>query len=171
MMRDAKSSSGFVAFWTSLPGVLAGIATLVTILVTAGLIGAESSKSAPPASSSLPTSEPRRTDGDPNDGDGSSSGNDYPPVSITGKECGRSGSGRYAAAAAGNDHTTCPFALNVRKEYQGSGANGAEIRLRVYSPVTKQRYDMDCSGDQPVMCVGGSDALVYLYGGEASFRN
>jgi len=170
-MNDAKSTSAFVAFWNSLPGVLTGVGTVLAVLVTIGLIGAESNKSGPPPSSNPPASEPLPTDGERNGGGGSSRADDYPPVSITGKECGRSGSGRYAAAAAGNNHTTCPFALNVRKEYQGSGANGAEIRLRVYSPVTKKRYDMDCSGDQPVMCVGGSDALVYLYGGEPSFRD
>jgi hypothetical protein len=28
---------------------------------------------------------------------------------------------------------------------------------------------MWCASDQPVTCTGGNDAVVYLYGGDASF--
>ncbi len=98
------------------------------------------------------------------------SGAGYPPVVIAGQECGRLGEGPHAAAAAGNDHTSCPFALAVRNAYVASGADGAPTRLRVFSTVTQRFYAMACAGDQPVTCTGGNDAVVYLYGGEASFR-
>jgi hypothetical protein len=82
----------------------------------------------------------------------------------------RSGNGPYAAVALGNDHTTCEFASNMRDAYISSGAQGAPIRLSVYSPRTHKWYDMTCSGDQPVRCTGGNDAIIYLYGGEATFK-
>jgi hypothetical protein len=93
----------------------------------------------------------------------------YPEMSLTGKECGRTGDGPYAAAAAANDHTSCPFALNVRDQYVGSGGNGSAVSITAHSPVTNKDYTMQCSGSQPVTCSGGNDAVVYLYGGSATF--
>ena len=90
-------------------------------------------------------------------------------MTITGRECGRLGQGAYAAAAAGNAHTSCPFAIAVRSAYLASGASGGTTSLRAYSPSTHTSYDMACAGDQPVICTGGKDAVVYLYGGAASF--
>jgi hypothetical protein len=94
----------------------------------------------------------------------------YRSLTLTGRFCGRSGNGPYAAVAVGNDHTTCEFASNMRDAYISSGAQGAPIRLSVYSPRTHKWYDMTCSGDQPVRCTGGNDAIIYLYGGEATFK-
>jgi len=93
----------------------------------------------------------------------------YPGVLLPGRECVRSGSGEYAAAAAGSDITSCPFAINVRKAYLAAAKNGEEVRIVVYSPVTKKKYTMTCVGDQPVECTGGNNAVVYLYGGVAKF--
>ncbi|MDQ1287292.1 MAG: hypothetical protein QG622_857 [Actinomycetota bacterium] len=84
---------------------------------------------------------------------------------LTGHPCGSFGSGPYASAAIGNDRTSCPFAMNVRLEYVRAGGNGSTATLRVDSPTTTKYYSMTCSGDQPVYCRGGDDALVYLYGG------
>jgi serine/threonine-protein kinase len=93
----------------------------------------------------------------------------YPPVAITGTACGISGSSPYSHAAAGNDHTSCPFAQAVRSAYLTSGANGSDVTVEAYSKVTKLWYVMTCTGSQPVRCTGGNDALVWLYGGDATF--
>ena len=37
------------------------------------------------------------------------------------------------------------------------------------SPVTGRAYPMTCTGNQPVTCRGGNGAVVYLYGGAATF--
>ena len=49
--------------------------------------------------------------------------------------------------------------------YVSSGALGSTITLAVYSPITNKWYDMRCSGDRPVRCTGGNDAVIYLYDG------
>ena len=79
-----------------------------------------------------------------------------------GKLCSTLGSGPFATAAAGNDHTSCPFADAVRDAYQASGADGADTTLNVFSPVTKKDYDMLCTGPAPIACTGGNDALVLI---------
>jgi hypothetical protein len=93
----------------------------------------------------------------------------YPVVAITGTPCGSSGSSPYSRAAAGNDHTSCPFAQAVRGAYVASGADGSNVTVQAYSRVTKKWYVMTCVGSQPVQCTGGNDALVWLYGGDATF--
>jgi hypothetical protein len=93
----------------------------------------------------------------------------YPPLSLPGKECVREGTGPYAAAAAGTTLTSCSFAINVRHAYLSSGSNRTAVILEVYSPMTGLRYMMSCTGDQPVVCSGGNQAVVYLYGGTATF--
>lgn len=62
------------------------------------------------------------------------------------------GGGVYAGA-----DTSCPFALNLAGSYAGPGINDA------YSPVTGQTYAMDCTGELPVICTGGNNALVEFY--------
>jgi hypothetical protein len=99
----------------------------------------------------------------------SSARSSYPAVAITGTACGTSGSSPYSHAAAGNDHTSCPFAQAVRSAYLTSGANGSDVTVQAYSKVTKLWYVMTCTGNQPVRCTGGNDALVWLYGGTATF--
>jgi serine/threonine-protein kinase len=93
----------------------------------------------------------------------------YPPVALPGRECGRTGTGPYAVAATGTSLTSCPFALNVRDAYVRSRANGAAVSISVFSPVARKGYAMRCSGEQPVTCSGGNNAVVYLYGGAATF--
>lgn len=93
----------------------------------------------------------------------------FPKVNLSGHECARKGSGPYAAVAAGNEVTSCPFAINVRTSYLEAQKNGQSITIIAFSPVTKKEYSMLCTGDQPVTCVGGKGAVVYLYGGRASF--
>lgn len=93
----------------------------------------------------------------------------YPTVQLTGQECGRTGTGPFAAAAAGNSATSCPFALNVQTSFV-TGPAGTPATLEVWSPVTSRLYVMTCTGTQPVTCTGGNNAVVYLYGGLATFR-
>lgn len=94
---------------------------------------------------------------------------EYPSLILAGRECGRSGNGPYAAAASANEYTSCPFALSVRDAYVQSGAHGASVSIDVFSSITQTWYTMRCSGDQPVTCVGGNQAVVYVYGGTAIF--
>jgi hypothetical protein len=93
----------------------------------------------------------------------------YPSLKLSGRFCGRSGDGPHASAAAGNGITTCPFAVNVGREYEREGVVDGPVTLRVYSPKLDRTYSMSCAGDQPVVCTGGTNALVYLYGGSAEF--
>ena len=53
-------------------------------------------------------------------------------------------------------NTSCPFALNVATNYNGSGPDNAR------SPTTGQDYTMSCSGSvsTTVLCTGGNDASV-----------
>lgn len=94
---------------------------------------------------------------------------EYPPLVLFGNYCGRPGVGPYAEVASGNDHTTCPFSLNVRDSFVQSGYTGATISIEAYSPAMERWYVMQCSGNQPVTCTGGDDAVVYNYGGTATF--
>jgi hypothetical protein len=80
---------------------------------------------------------------------------------VTGKANG------LAKSARGNDVTSCPFAEETRIAYARGGQPSTEQRtVVVYSPVTKQRYDMSCvvTGPGPlVTCTGGNGAVVYLF--------
>ena len=90
----------------------------------------------------------------------------YPVVRVSaGKECSREGSGPYAASGTSNSTTSCPFAINVRRAYLET-LNGRDGMVRAYSPTTKLWYDMECSGDQPVLCTGGRAGRVIIYGGD-----
>lgn len=66
-------------------------------------------------------------------------------------------------SARGNDATTCPFAENVRLAYHMSGSAVEPVMISAHSPVTGLDYDMYCTGDVPVTCQGGTNALVFLY--------
>jgi hypothetical protein len=56
-------------------------------------------------------------------------------------------------------NTSCPFAANVEQAYFSSGPGA----ISAYSPVTRQSYDMYCSGSDPTVCTGGNNALVEFY--------
>ncbi|MBK5219585.1 MAG: serine/threonine protein kinase [Thermoleophilia bacterium] len=77
-----------------------------------------------------------------------------PPSTIPpdGRPCG-------AGVWARNVTTSCPFALNVAREYRQSGGATA---FRAYSPETGITYDLSCSGSAPVTCTGGNNAAVYI---------
>ena len=61
-------------------------------------------------------------------------------------------------------HTSCPFARSVRKAYTGTGLNGySGTTVTAVSPVTGQSYMMKCAGGSPVVCSGGTNALVEFY--------
>jgi Glucodextranase, domain B len=55
-------------------------------------------------------------------------------------------------------NTSCPFAENVRSEYDRSGPGWIDV----YSPVTDQTYTMYCTSDSPHVCTGGNNAAVYF---------
>jgi len=95
----------------------------------------------------------------------------YPPVALSGKPCGGSGEGPWSQAAAGSSQTSCPFALAVQQAFLASSPAPNQPRtLAATSPVTGKAYPMACTGNQPVTCAGGNGAVVYLYGGAATFR-
>jgi hypothetical protein len=59
--------------------------------------------------------------------------------------------------------TSCPFAENVRAEYERSGSG----ILEVYSPTTGLTYRMYCTAGTPHVCTGGNGASVYFSSGGA----
>ena len=83
-----------------------------------------------------------------------------PALSLTGagtaqaQDCGD-------RVSAGPD-TSCPFALNVVKQY--NSVPGNSVAIDVYSPDTQQTYTMNCisSGESNAMvtCLGGDNAEV-----------
>lgn len=96
---------------------------------------------------------------------------EYPPVYVTeGKECQRIDDGPFGAVGTANATTSCPFAINLYEAYLDSGLDGDPGTVTAYSPVTKKTYDMDCSGEQPVLCTGGVAARVIIYGGELNIE-
>lgn len=78
------------------------------------------------------------------------------------KTCSTKGTSAYAMAVAGNDVTSCPFASAVRDAYAAAKGDGEAVELRVTSPVTHKPYTMTCQRTAPVLCTGGSSAVVYL---------
>ena len=66
-----------------------------------------------------------------------------------------------ASVFAGQD-TTCPFALNVVAAYAKTAGN-TNATVTAVSPVTGQQYTMQCTGQSPVVCTGGTNALVAFY--------
>jgi hypothetical protein len=60
-----------------------------------------------------------------------------------------------------NSATTCPFAQNVRDEYNSSGGSG-DMTVTAFSPATGRTFLMTCSGGSPHVCYGGNNARVYF---------
>jgi hypothetical protein len=81
------------------------------------------------------------------------------PTAVAESFCGTSSRG--ASVYAGNDHTSCGFALAVAEAYHSRG-NGSDP-FRVKSPKTSDTYTMVCENAGTV-CRGGNDAVVYLRG-------
>ena len=91
----------------------------------------------------------------------------YPAARITGRECARTGTGPYAATAAGNDRTSCAFAVAVQRAYVAAGGAGSTTTVTAYSQARDANVRLLCTDDQPAQCVSSTGALVFLYGGEA----
>lgn len=74
--------------------------------------------------------------------------------------------GHFPNAGTLNESTSVPFMQAVAQEYARSGANGGSTRVRAYSPTTDMVYDIDCTdqGDGTVICAGGRDARIILWG-------
>lgn len=89
---------------------------------------------------------------------------------ITGQECGRSGTGPYAAFAAGNSRTSCAFAKAVQAAYLRDGDPGSTSVVTGYSQARRADIRMRRGGGAPVRCDSGDGATVYLHGGEAVLR-
>lgn len=70
-----------------------------------------------------------------------------------------SGTACGAGVTAGAN-TSCAFALNVARAYFDAG--GGSPTVSVYSPVTNQRYTMNCTAGAPTVCRGGNNATVYI---------
>ena len=62
--------------------------------------------------------------------------------------------------------TSCPFAENVKRAYSNaySASSTPPDTVSVASPVTGVTYEMRCTGESPVACRGGTNALVEFYG-------
>lgn len=61
--------------------------------------------------------------------------------------------------------TSCPFAENVASAYNNANnvSSSGIVTVTATSPVTGDTYTMQCSGDSPVSCSGGNNALVVFY--------
>ncbi|RLP08264.1 hypothetical protein [Propionibacterium australiense] len=66
--------------------------------------------------------------------------------------------------AAGNEQTSCQFALNVASAWERSPKGQTET-IQAHSPVTGQDYTMTCASISGyTTCSGGNDAVVYIRG-------
>lgn len=66
-----------------------------------------------------------------------------------------------ATAWSGNEVTTCDVAVETARALLAAGAE-LPATITATSPVTKQDYRMECTNTTPVVCRGGTDALVYV---------
>ncbi|WP_295697006.1 zinc-ribbon domain-containing protein [Lapillicoccus sp.] len=160
--------------------LLIGGAALVGLLVLIGLVyfllfrpASSPTASLPAASASA--SAPRATTPPPVAGGAtpkatappSPSQAAYPAVALPAGStvCPAVATGAYAHVAAGNSSTSCEFAAAVRAAYEPVAAPGGSVTVQATSPRTGKTYSMTCSGNQPVLCTGGNNAQVILYGG------
>lgn len=91
------------------------------------------------------------------------SGSPTPGIPPGATACPATANGSYAAAV-GSESTSCQFGVAVRDAFVAARAvEGAEITLDVVSPVTETSYSITCLGHRPIVCLGGVNALVYLY--------
>jgi hypothetical protein len=75
-----------------------------------------------------------------------------PPIALPGERCS-------SKVSADDKTTSCPFALNVAREYARVGSNTS---FSAYSPTTQQSYTMRCVSGELIVCTGGNRATVYL---------
>ncbi len=72
----------------------------------------------------------------------------------------------FNAGARGTPLTSCPFVEQVRRTAYTDhiSPSSPPTQLRVVSPTTRSAYEMQCiSVKSYVTCIGGEDAVVYLY--------
>ena len=167
---------GLVYFFVVRPRQAEQSTAPVTVVVTrrptpaaAGSTNAASTPGGATTEPSAPATAPNTTNAPP-----SSAPPTYPPLQLTGQLCATTGAGPWANAASGNAQTSCPFAIAVQAAYVtvlGSAATApaTPVAVTAHSTVTNKDYVMSCVGDQPVTCTGGNNAVVYLYGGSATF--
>ncbi len=148
-------------------GVLAVLASGVLLWVSRTSASTASSVTSSPSGSTAGSSSSGSSSSGSSSVSSSVSSSSSPSESATlpvGAQACPGGANAGHRAAAGNDTTSCAFALNVRDTYVASGADGSsEVTLQVNSPVTRKNYEMTCSGSPLVTCRGGKGALVYLY--------
>ncbi|QIM21866.1 zinc ribbon domain-containing protein [Phycicoccus sp. HDW14] len=77
----------------------------------------------------------------------------------TAKKCAELEGGM--TAWSGNEVTTCDFAIETARALQAAGGT-LPATVTATSPVTKKDYEMTCENTTPVVCRGGTDALVYI---------
>lgn len=70
--------------------------------------------------------------------------------------------GHELGAWAGTKDTSCPFTVAVRDAYAEAAPDGGDVTVTAHSSVTGKTYSMACTGQQPVTCRGGTQAVIYL---------
>jgi hypothetical protein len=78
---------------------------------------------------------------------------EYPPGATV--NCG-------GAVFTGPD-TSCRFAENVASAYTNAIGYGGSVTVTASSPATGKTYTMHCTGESPISCTGGTNALVEFY--------
>ncbi len=140
------------------------VVALVGLLMLAGIFWYFGSDSEPePGVAGSSTTQSASSGSSP-----SASSDESPSASPTGpeptqrassaKQCDSVGG---AVAWSGNEVTTCEFAVATAQALVDA-APDLPATVTARSPVTKKDYAMECSNTTPVVCRGGTDALVYV---------
>ena len=96
-----------------------------------------------------PKPKPKPSSG-PSSSSGGSTGGSAPPAFASSTNCG--------GGLTAGPNTSCPFAENVRAEYNRTGSGV----ISVFSPVTGRSYTMYCTSGATHVCTGGNNASVYF---------
>jgi len=161
---------------------LAGLAALLVAISTVAIAGwwwshrssgpvdprpvASASSSAPPAtdtagdppSNNETTASPTQKHTQP-----------MPTLALTGAFCESRGAGAVDQVAVGDATTTsCAFAVSVHDAFLAA-SSPRDSPFAAHSSATGLDYAVVCTGDQPVRCLAGTNAVVLLYHGEATF--
>ncbi|QKE82619.1 zinc ribbon domain-containing protein [Arthrobacter sp. NEB 688] len=138
---------------------------LVGLLMLAGLLwffGSDDdggSQVAAPTVSSSSSASPDDTASP--DASSSAAPSDGPTPTERASTAKRCGTVDGATAWSGNEVTSCDFATETAQALMASSAD-LPTTVTARSPVTKQEYAMRCENTTPVVCRGGTDALVYV---------
>lgn len=137
---------------------------MVGLLMVAGLLWYVGSGDDPDSTSAAPTaSSTTAPSGDPSPSEEASpstppTGPEPTERASTAKKCAEA---EGATAWSGNEVTTCDFAVETARVLLAAGAQ-LPATITATSPVTKRDYRMECTNTTPVVCRGGTDALVYV---------